>query len=129
MADNDTSVQVFSGELEFDYEKSNYFRVIHVDGAFGGVSPGSRAIHMAVYSERQPIPKKTVQTVQQGVLGPEILEKRIVRSGIFREIEADLVLSLDAAIALRTWLDSKVIELQKVNEQLGELEQQRKAEQ
>jgi len=104
------------GEIEFHFEKSNFFRVIHVDGAFGGISPGTQMIHMSIFSERQPIPKKVVQKIQHGVLGAEILEKRESRSGIFRELEADLAISLDVAVALRVWLDQRINELQQARE-------------
>jgi hypothetical protein len=42
------------GEIEFYFEKSHLFRVIHVDGAIGAISPGNRLIHMAVFNERAP---------------------------------------------------------------------------
>ena len=40
-------------ELEFDFiGKSNFFRAIRADGAFGGLAPNG-VLHMALYSERQ----------------------------------------------------------------------------
>jgi hypothetical protein len=104
------------GEIEFHFEKSNFFRVIHVDGAFGGISPSTQMIHMSIFSERQPIPKKVGQKIQHGVLGAEILEKRESRTGIFRELEADLVISPKVAIALRGWLDERINEAQLARE-------------
>lgn len=121
MADKETT-RLPDGELEFHFEKASFFRVIHVDGAFGGVSPGNRLIHMSVYSERQPIPKKIVQKINHGVLGEEIPEKRIARSGIFRELEADLVMSLETATAIRVWLDQKINELQQIHEQIASIQ-------
>src|SRR6266700_8184863 len=114
---------LLEGEIEFHFEKSNFFRVVHVDGAFGGISPGSQTIHISVYSERQPIPKKIVQKIQHGELGEEIPEKRVGRSGIFRELETDLVMSADVAIALRAWLDQRINELQQTREQIVALAQ------
>ena len=32
------------GELEFYFEKAAHFRVIHVDGAIGGLAPGGKFI-------------------------------------------------------------------------------------
>ena len=103
-------------EIEFQFEKSNLFRVIHVDGVFGGISPGSKLLHMAVYNERQPIPKVVTHKIDKGIIGQEILEKREGRHGLFREIEADLIISEETAIALRTWLDGKISEFQQMNE-------------
>lgn len=98
-------------EIEFDYIKSNFFRVVRADGAFGGLSPNG-AIHMGIYSERQPIPKKVVHAVQEGKLGPELLEKRDVRKSIIREMEVDVVLDITQAIGLRQWLDEKIQQYQ-----------------
>jgi hypothetical protein len=33
------------GEIEFYFEKSHIFRVIHVDGAIGAIAPTTRLIH------------------------------------------------------------------------------------
>ncbi|MCI0553464.1 MAG: hypothetical protein L0287_21155 [Anaerolineae bacterium] len=113
----DRSPKIFDGsEIEFQFEKSNLFRVIHVDGVFGGISPGSKLLHMAVYNERQPIPKVVTHRLDKGTVGQEILEKREGRHGLFREIEADLIISEETAVALRTWLDGKINEFQQMNE-------------
>jgi hypothetical protein len=124
MAD-EPSIIMRQGELEFDFEKSNYFRVIHVDGFFGGVAPASQLLHIAVFNERQPIPKKVFHPVKDGVLQPEIMEKRETRTGLFREVEADLVLTLETATALRAWLDEKITEMQNARAQLLAAMQQR----
>jgi hypothetical protein len=116
--EKDAHDRVVHGELEFHFEKANFFRVIHVDGAFGGISPANQLIHMSVFSERQPIPKLIVQKVDHGLLGEEVSEKRVVKSGIFREIEADLVMSVDIAIAIRGWLDERITQIQQTREQM-----------
>jgi hypothetical protein len=101
-------------EISFDFIKSNYFRVIAVEGAFGGLSPSARNIHMAIYSERRPIPRTTVHTVSKdGVLGAEERDKRDERSSYVREIEADLVMDLPTAISTRQWLDDKIMQIEK----------------
>jgi hypothetical protein len=59
-------------ELVFDYIKSNLFRVIPIDGAFGGLSPNGREIRMALFNERRPIPQKTIHPLTaDGTLLPE----------------------------------------------------------
>jgi len=113
-------------ELEFDFEKSNFFRVIHVDGFFGGVAPASQLLHVAVYNERQPIPKKVFHPVKDGALQPEIMEKREVRSGMFQELETDLVMSLEVAMELRTWLDQRITEMQNIRSLMFAIQQQRR---
>ena len=98
-------------EIAFDYIKSNFFRVIHVDGAFGGLAPSGN-IHMALYSERQAIPTRTVFPFEGDKLGPENLKKREVRESLVREVEVDVVLSIDQARALHKWLTGKIESLE-----------------
>lgn len=102
----------YDGELTFIYEKGRQFRVVHVDGVIGSMSPGNALIHMSVFNERTPIPQKIVQQVTKGELGPELMDKRVVREGLFREVEADLVLTVEVAIAVRAWLDARIEEVQ-----------------
>jgi hypothetical protein len=99
-----------SGEIEFHFEKSRYFRVIHADGAFGGVAPGNRNIHLAIFSERSPLPRTITHRVADGLLGEEIIERRETKQGIFREVEADLVMTVEVAVAIRDWLDQRINE-------------------
>jgi hypothetical protein len=100
-------------ELEFDFIKSNFFRVIKADGAFGGLT-GNGSLHMALYSERNAIPTKTVHKVMAGGLGPEIREKREGRKAVVREVEIDVTMDIGVAIVLRNWLDEKITQFQKL---------------
>lgn len=125
MADKQPNPLLHHGELEFDFEKSNYFRVIHVDGVFGGVSPATQLLHAAIFNERQPIPKKVFHNVIDGVPQPEIAEKRQVRPGLFREVEADLVMSMEMAVVLRNWLDEKITEMQNTRAQFAAMQEKR----
>lgn len=107
------TVDLAEGEIEYHFEKSHLFRVVHVDGAVGAISPGDSFIHMSVFSERAPIPKRMVHALQpDGIVGPENREKRDVRPGAFREMEVDLVFNLETAVRLRAWLDHTIQELQ-----------------
>lgn len=98
-------------EIEFDLIKSNWFRVIHADGAIGGVSPQAN-IHMALYSERRAIPTKIVHALEKTQLGAEIKSKRQGRAGMVREVEVDVVLGLEQAKALHLWLGDKIREIE-----------------
>jgi len=99
-------------EIAFDYIKSNFFRVISVDGAFGGLGPSGRSLHMAVFSERRALPRRIVHSVSpDGLLGEELRDRRETRSAIVRELEADLTMDLPAAVALHKWLGGKIKEL------------------
>ncbi len=94
--------------LKFHYIKSPMFRVVHVDGLFGGVTP-TAFIHFALYSERMPIPQQTEQVVNaDGTLGPEVPEGRVVRDGVVRELEVDAIMNIDVARSMRDWLTGQL---------------------
>ena len=98
--------------IKFDYVKSNHFRVIHVDGAHGGVT-GNGLIQMALYNERMPIPQSTVQAITpENTLGDELSEARVVRQAIVREVEVEALMDLNTATALLKWLTAHVATLE-----------------
>lgn len=97
----------------FDYLKSAHFRVIYATGAIGGLTPEGN-IHFALYNERQAIPRQTVHPLKDpATLGEEILDRRVSREGIVREMEVDVILSAHAAEGLIVWLQNKINELKK----------------
>lgn len=101
-----------ANEIEFHYVKSNFFRVLHITGAFGGVTPQLN-IHMNVFGDRPPIPKMIVQAITpENRIGSET--RRDSRVGIVREVEADIVLDIDTAKALVEWLNTKISMLDKM---------------
>lgn len=108
-------------EFVIGFVKSNYFRVIHADGAWGGITPFGN-IHMAFYSERSAIPdvgKLTISAKTGQITKPEEYE---ADSEIVREMEADVVLDLSTAIRVRSWLDDKIRDLQRLMTQAKERE-------
>ena len=106
-------------EVEFHYLKSTHFRTIHADGAIGSITPG-RYIHMAIYSERQPIPKETVQEVKMdGTLGNVIQEKTIALEGIVREMEIGVLMSVATAKSVAVWLQEKIQQVEQINKELS----------
>lgn len=98
-----------------DYIKSNYFRVIHADGVFGGVTPRGY-IQIDVWSERQPIPQQcSYDLIVQGdgtALGKEDRTARMARDAVIREVEAGIVIDLDLAKSVIKWLEEKVAVLE-----------------
>ena len=99
----------------FKYVKANFFRVIHADGAWGGISPKGD-IHMAFYNERAAIPdvSKLLIGPDGRVLEPERFE---ASSRLVREVETDVIFDLNTARALRTWLDKNIEALERRIEQ------------
>lgn len=100
-------------KVAFDYIKSQQFRVIHVDGALGGITPNGH-VHIALYSERPAIPKRQVNLLNaDGSLGEDIPDETVTRASIVREVEADILLTADVTEALHRWLGDRIVELQK----------------
>lgn len=103
-------------EINFEYIKSTQFRVVHVDGVSGSITPG-RLIHAAVFNERPAIPQRTFQRINpDGTLGSVIDEKTVSRGGIVRELEVDMVMSAEAARTLASWLLQRVSELERLED-------------
>ena len=105
-------------KIRIEYVKSNFFRVVHVDGAFGGTTP-RLDLFITFYSERFPIPRiLTYEMSPQGAPIKEIVEERESKEGIIRESEVGLLLDLPSAKSLLQWLGEKVAELEKTREQV-----------
>lgn len=96
--------------VKFDYIKSKAFRVLHVDGAWGGITPNLN-IHMSVFSERHPIPQQIVVEVAEDGVTKELPDRKLARDGMVREVDADLVMDLPTAAAIYQWLGEKIKEL------------------
>lgn len=90
-------------KIKIHYLKSNFFRVIHMDGVFGGLSPQG-ALSVGIYSERRPLPDLVIQELDEetGQLGKEV--KRVSKDGVLRELEANLIIDLEVARTFRDWL-------------------------
>ena len=100
-------------EIVFSYFKSNFFRVVHADGAWGGLSPRGD-IHISFYNERAAIPDTSriaVSPATGEVLKPE---EFVASSRFVREVEVDVVVDLATAYQLRKWLDDKIKTLEGV---------------
>jgi hypothetical protein len=94
-------------EVTFHYIKSNYFRVIHADGAMGGLTPRGE-LFFSIFNERSPLPDVTVQAVEKGQLGKEIIEQRKVSDGIVRELEVGILMDSNVAKSLVSWLNERI---------------------
>lgn len=83
--------------IQIYQQKANFFRVVHADGVWCSVNAW-RNLHMTFYSERYPIPTKVFFGIDdKGNVTGEDVEKREVKKDWFREMEVDVVLSLDSA--------------------------------
>ena len=71
-------------KVSFDYIKSNYFRIVHVDGFIGGPTPDGDII-INVWNQRAPIPDSITQEVNEE--GHVVELRRTTRDSIVREME------------------------------------------
>lgn len=101
------------GSIDFDYIKSNQFRVIHTDGVHGGLSPNGKLLQMAIFSERSPIPQKETFRLKAG----KILDKISVQkrdTNVIREVEVELLMSMETAKSVCKWMDEKIRQIEKI---------------
>jgi hypothetical protein len=93
--------------IKFDYIKGSHFRVVHADGISGSISPQGDYLQLVVWNERWPIPKQTTyQLKSDQSLGDEVLDERISRAAVVREVEISLVMDFDIAEGLHEMLTS-----------------------
>lgn len=105
--------------LYISWQKSNFFRVIHSDGAWGGLTPKGM-LSIAFFSERAPIPRTTSLKIDispgsnvASASGAERVDDS--REGIVREVECQILMSVDSARLLQQWLAEhlQAVDLQK----------------
>ena len=91
--------------LDAHYQKSNFFRVIHADGVFGGPSPRG-LINMAFYSERIPYPRQTRIPFVDGVPGAEEMVE--TKTGLLRELVVNIVMDIAVAASFHACSDRRL---------------------
>lgn len=100
--------------IQYTFVKSNLFRVVHSDGVYGGTTPTGQ-INLFFFNERFPLPQQISHSFTQAAgIGEELRDARITKTGIIREVEANMVMSLDSAKTLHQWLGDKIVELEAI---------------
>jgi hypothetical protein len=99
--------------IEVHYLKTKNYRTYHVDGIFGGVTPEGN-LYMELFLQRTATPRSTeYEITNEGYLGAEIFDSRTGKSGIIREIESGLVMSMEVAKTIKGWIDEKITQYEK----------------
>ncbi|MEE8484374.1 MAG: hypothetical protein V3S46_07225, partial [Nitrospinota bacterium] len=94
--------------LDFYYIKTEQYRVFHVDGMFGGVSPSGK-IFADLFVQKIPLPQIMKHKIAvDGKVGEEVKNKRVGKEGVVRVVEAGLIMDIDTAISFRDWLSAKI---------------------
>jgi len=102
--------------IDFDYIKSNQFRVVHADGIHGGVSPNGCFIQMAFFSERAPIPKRETFKLGADKLGDKVGTEQ--RDAVVREVEVEILMNISTAKSICKWMDEKIQQLEHIQTRL-----------
>ena len=106
--------------VTFVFTRSLAFRAVHAAGAWGGITPDGH-IFMDFYTEHAPLPDEITHGVKDdGTLGEETARKPLGDNShprMIREVQAEVILGLDAAVALRTWLDERIALATKATEE------------
>ena len=95
--------------------RGNGLRVVHVDGAWGGITPQG-LVHLGLFSEYVEPPASVTYAA-----GPAGQAQEIQRTGggsVTRELEVIAIMSPNVARAVRDWLDTRIGEVDKISEQL-----------
>ncbi|HEY4261723.1 MAG TPA: hypothetical protein VGM98_16250 [Schlesneria sp.] len=111
-----TNLKVDENLFKIHYVKSAQFRVIHVDGMVGGVTPSGEGIELALFSERLPIPKFTVNRIT-GEDGSYEEVDTIGREGVIREVDINAIMSAETAEKLGTWLLEQAVTVRELREE------------
>lgn len=103
--------------LTYHYQKSSQYRVVHADGAYGGLTP-TLGVFISFFNERLPIPQKVTHSVEAaGTLGPEISHES--KEGIIREVEVGVIFDETVARSLLTWLQQRLENIKEIKEKSG----------
>ncbi len=100
-------------EIQAKYTKTGALPVLHVDGMFGGLTPGSQ-LYVAFFSEHSQLPEAEILRRE-----PEGDTYRAVAAeslqGVVREVGVEIIMTLPVARAFREWLNVRI----KMAEDLG----------
>lgn len=94
-----------NGPVDVYFHKSAFFRVVHADGCFGGLTPRGY-IHCAFYSERQAIPLRAEIQLQNGL--PQSEKVTETKGGLVRELETDVFMDFTTAMSFHVWFRDKL---------------------
>ncbi|HEY8780110.1 MAG TPA: hypothetical protein VIM16_00705 [Mucilaginibacter sp.] len=98
--------------ITFHNKISQNFRQVHVDGAYGGITPPGY-INLSFYGERQPIPKSTDYSLNDNNALEKVKDNSDSKKGIVREYEFGIYCDLKTAINIRDFLTDRISELEK----------------
>jgi hypothetical protein len=83
------------------------YRQIHVDGAFGGITPRG-LINLSFFAERVPIPKSSDFKIENNAIGALIENSADSKNGVLREYEFGVYMNPEVAKSIITMLSTQL---------------------
>lgn len=84
------------------------FREVHVDGAYGGITPQG-LVNLNFFAERTPIPKSSeFEITEEQKVGTLIKHSDDSKSGILREFEFGIYMNIQTAKSIVELLNTKI---------------------
>lgn len=102
------------------FERTKDFRTIHVDGAYGGVTPNG-GIAISFYHQHQELPSSV--TIEITDIGTSEEVDRVGGDVILRAVEIEARMTATVARSLATWLIERAEELERATEQIQDASQ------
>src|SRR4051812_47543074 len=103
----ETAANKRPSELQFNFLKSNFFRVAHVDGAVGNITPKGD-IFVSFYNERVSLPDSVINRITEDGRVGEQISANTSSPGLIREMEFGIVLDVEVAKNLNVWLSNMI---------------------
>ena len=102
-------------QITFHNQISSNFREIHVDGAFGGITPRGQ-INVNFFAERFPIPKSTNYFIEESnLVGDKVKDGEDSKIGVVRQYEFGVYFDLKTAKDIRSFLNDRINELESIS--------------
>jgi hypothetical protein len=99
-------------QITFHNKISPNFRELHVDGAYGGITPRG-FLNLNFYAERRPIPKSSdFKIISESKVGDKIRDSDDSKTGILREYEFGIYMDVRTAKQLVKFLTSRIEEVE-----------------
>lgn len=95
-------------KVNIHYIKTPQFRNIFVSGVYGGAAHSNKKVYMSLFSDRVPIPQMTVNLIEDDRITGEIANEKVSKTGIVRDVEANVIMDLETAKRLVGWLQHKI---------------------
>jgi hypothetical protein len=99
-------------QVQISYIKSTVSPVLHADGMFGGPTPYG-LLYMAFFAEHAKLPDTIQYAVDGAAKTLTPVNQPNQQTGWVREVGGEVIMSLDVARSLRSWLNDQITILER----------------